>query len=86
MSSPAKDGVPKTLRRSVGKQYFAGFMPPGCQICNRPWDKVMIDGTTRSGPWALMDEDCHKVYGYGLGIGLGQKFVKQADGKWLKVA
>lgn len=51
-------------------------------------DKVedtIIDGATTYGPWALMTPASHRMYGRGLGTGLGQKYEKQRDGKWLKV-
>ena len=31
-------------------------------------------------------DKCHKDHGVGLGTGRGQKFVKQDDERWLKVA
>lgn len=47
---------------------------------------VMYDGKTRMGPWANMTEVSWKKYGVGkLGTGYGQKYLKQPDGKWLKV-
>jgi hypothetical protein len=45
-------------------------------------DKI-IDGKTTQGPWAIMTPESHQIYGVGLGIGLGQVYEKQADGKWL---
>lgn len=45
----------------------------------------IIDGATEMGPWALMTPDSHHIYGRGLGQGRGQRYVKQRDGKWLKV-
>jgi hypothetical protein len=50
-----------------------------------PYKSVMIDGKTRMGPWACMTEESWAVYGVGrLGTGLGQKYERQADGRWLK--
>ena len=46
---------------------------------------VIVDGKTRAGPWALMNPASHVVFGCGLGLGLGQRYEKQADGRWLKV-
>lgn len=46
---------------------------------------TIIDGKTTMGPWALMTPETHARMGCGLGTGRGQKYVKQADGKWLKV-
>lgn len=52
---------------------------------NVPVVDTIIDGATVHGPWALMTPESHARYGRGLGTGLGQKYVKQDDGKWLKV-
>jgi hypothetical protein len=47
---------------------------------------VMYDGRTNVGPWANMAEQSWRIYGIGkLGTGYGQKYKKQADGRWLKV-
>lgn len=45
---------------------------------------TFIDGKTRLGPWGLMTPEAHAALGCGLGLGRGQKYVKQADGRWLK--
>lgn len=50
-----------------------------------PIKEVFIDGATVHGPWAVMTPASHDYYGRGLGTGRGQKYMKQADGKWLKV-
>lgn len=51
-----------------------------------PFDKVMYDAKTRMGPWANMAPSSFRTYGLGrLGTGFGQKYEKQADGRWLKV-
>ena len=57
-----------------------------CDICNTPLVGKIVDGKTRMGPWALMCVSCHELDGCGLGLGLGQKYEKQPDGKWLKIA
>lgn len=49
-----------------------------------PIDNVFIDGATTMGPWAIMSPVSHKRYGRGLGVGVGQRYEKQPDGKWLK--
>jgi hypothetical protein len=47
---------------------------------------VIIDGKTKHGPWALMTPLSWDLHGIGqLGLGCGQKYEKQIDGKWLKV-
>lgn len=48
----------------------------------------IIDGKTRYGPWAIMTPmGWHEHSGTGgrLGTGLGQRYKKQSDGRWLKV-
>lgn len=44
-----------------------------------------IDGRTHMGPWAIMSPASHKIYGVGLGKGMGQRYARQPDGRWLKV-
>ena len=39
----------------------------------------------RSRSLGMMTPASHDYYGRGLGTGYGQKYMKQADGKWLKV-
>jgi hypothetical protein len=48
----------------------------------------IVDGKTKHGPWALMSlASWHEHSGTGgrLGLGLGQRYRRQADGRWLKV-
>jgi hypothetical protein len=50
-------------------------------------DEVVYDAKTRLGPWATMTEASWKVFGIGrLGLGLGQKYVRNAAGQLHKVA
>jgi hypothetical protein len=45
-----------------------------------------VDGKTWNGPWAIMAPSTWKRQGCGkLGLGFGQWYRKQADGRWLKV-
>lgn len=44
-----------------------------------------VDGKTRQGPWATMSLESFKKYGVGLGLGRGQLYQKQPDGKWKKI-
>ena len=46
---------------------------------------IVIDGKTVYGCWAMMSEESFKKYGCGLGLGLGQKYQIQPDGRWLKI-
>lgn len=53
---------------------------------DNPIEDVIIDGKTKYGPWALMSPKSYEEHGIGrLGLGFGQKYKKQANGKWLKI-
>lgn len=45
-----------------------------------------IDGKTIYGPWAIMTPHSFANHGVGLGTGKGQRYRKQSDGRFLKVA
>ena len=50
------------------------------------YDTVMIDGRTKKGPWANMTQRSWAKHGVDrFGTGFGQRYEKQANGKWLKV-
>lgn len=59
--------------------------PPKKDCMGQDIDTVFIDGKTANGSWAYMTELTHSMIGVGLGIGKGQKYVKQPDGRWLKI-
>jgi hypothetical protein len=74
-----------TRRMSMIKRYWMGEVKSrddfGLTIAN-----VMIDGKTKHGPWAIMTPTSWRQHGVGkLGTGYGQKYEKQADGRFLKV-
>lgn len=46
-----------------------------CNICKLKNLAIYIDGSTKMGVWADMCLDCHRIYGKGLGLGKGQKFL-----------
>ena len=49
-------------------------------------DHEFVDGKTVMGPWAIMAPPSWCRYGIGrLGVGYGQHYVKQEDGRWLQV-
>lgn len=54
--------------------------------------EIVYDAMTRRpnglpGPWATMTEASFKEHGYGkLGLGLGQKYQRQANGQLHKIA
>lgn len=53
---------------------------------SQPIDDEFIDGKTTMGPWAIMNPKSWEKNGVGrLGQGFGQRYKKQANGRWLKV-
>lgn len=71
--------------------YWCGEIGPivdGVQMDDfgKPIIDEFVDGKTRLGPWANMSPASYKVLGIGqLGVGLGQRYKRQTDGRWLKV-
>ena len=67
--------------------YYAGE-PDKCDLCFRSFAlmTVMYDGQTTMGKWADMCQTCFSRFGRGIGQGIGQRYSKQEDGKWLKTA
>jgi len=59
-----------------------------CDFCKRLIGVVgvdFVDGKTKIGPWANMCVTCHKARGVGLGLGLGQLYHTDAQGRRTKV-
>lgn len=48
---------------------------PECDFCIIKIPNAHYDGRTKLGPWACMCEHHFKVYGVGLGLGKGQRFI-----------
>jgi hypothetical protein len=65
-------------------RYWASTAPAICDICERPITDKFVDGATLVGPWGHMCPSCHARMGCGIGVGRGQQYEKQPDGKWLK--
>lgn len=67
-------------------RYWTGHVDENDDF-GHPIISIMYDGMTRMGPWATMSETSWRQHGVGkLGTGYGQKYERQPDGKWLKVA
>lgn len=53
----------------------------------RPVSDEIIDACTKNGMWGLMTPASFAIHGRfrTFGTGMGQRYKKQADGRWLKV-
>jgi hypothetical protein len=73
------------MERKMAEKYWTGNLGPKDDF-GRPYGDLMYDGRTNMGPWANMSHDSWMMVGVKkLGTGYGQKYRKQADGRWLKV-
>jgi hypothetical protein len=50
-----------------------------CNICFLL--RAEYDAKTKQGPWAYMCTECFKIWGIGLGLGMGQKLIYKHEGK-----
>ena len=67
------------------KRYWEGTEPVKDSFGNAITD-TFIDGRTPGGTWGMFNPTSWQVAGCGqLGTGFGQRYEKQADGRWLKV-
>lgn len=71
------DDTPKYWLSPVGE--FDDF--------GKPIENVIYDAATIYGPWALMNPNSWEKHRRTktLGMGFGQKYERQVDGRWLKV-
>lgn len=65
--------------------WWTGEVPARDDL-GRPLRGVMYDARTRIGPWALLCQESYDLVGMGLGVGLGQRYEQQPDGRWLQTA
>lgn len=78
------------MRYVAPPKFWPGRAPAKCGICSAPILDAFTDGKTWRGPWAIMCETCLPSASIARsnhwGQGLGQHYVKQADGRFLKTA
>lgn len=67
-------------------KFWMSPVPDKCDTCNNPITERFFDAKTRMGPWGCLCPTC-QVLGPGmnqLGLGKGQEYTKQPNGRWLK--
>lgn len=57
-----------------------------CDVCKKPVGDEYYDARMNCGCWADMCWECFRHFGLGLGLGKGQKYKRNADGSWKKIA
>lgn len=76
MSSETTTAVPPP-------RYWMSDVPTACDCCGIGIHSIFVDGATRKG-WANLHPTCHERIGVGLGVGKGQRYEKQDNGRWMK--
>jgi hypothetical protein len=68
-------------------KYWIGPAPEVCDLSPKhPITTEFVDGlVVQAKMWGNMCPACHVTYGIGCGAGRGQRYRKQANGRWLKV-
>lgn len=56
-----------------------------CDVCGRKFLGTMYDASVPGVAWGNLCQRCFDDYGCSLGIGRGQRYDVQLDGRWLKV-
>ena len=64
--------------------YWASAVTKNCQACGRVLHSAFYDARLKDGVWGIVCDPCFQIRGVGLGVGRGQRYTKQADGRWLK--
>jgi len=72
-----------STKDKIERNNWLSEIPTKCDICHEPIKGAFVDGKTQMGPWALMCEECHEKFGFGLGIGNGQKYQAET-GKFIE--
>lgn len=86
MTKKLKLGTKVKVVSMNNPRYWVGEIGPGDDF-GMPIHEEFIDGLLAGrSQWAIMSPHTWRLHGIGkLGTGYGQRYKKQADGKWLKV-
>jgi hypothetical protein len=66
-------------------RYWHGAVEAACQLSGREITNEFVDGRVPGAGWAIVHPAYFRQVGGRLGTGAGQRYRKQADGRWLKV-
>jgi hypothetical protein len=66
--------------------YWLSPLKDECQLCYSPFSNTMYDVCVRYGQWGNICQTCfdQPLNHCGLGLGRGQKYELQPNGRWLK--
>lgn len=70
----------------MAAKYWQGTAPAACDVCGAQIVDTFSDAKTPMGPWANLCPGCASSMSVRYGLGFGQKYEKQSDGRWLKTA
>jgi len=56
-----------------------------CDVCRKMNPPELYNCRTNLGVWGMLCKECFNILGVGLGIGKGQRYERQEDGKYLQV-
>ncbi len=65
--------------------YWSGALD-ACQVSGLPFEDVMYDANIPGMGWGNINQATFDALGCRLGVGKGQRYRKQPDGRWLQVA
>lgn len=67
-------------------KYWLGTPPTHCQLSGYAIDTVFYDCVIGGHGWALLGQRTFDQLSCVVGVGKGQKYELQGDGRWLKTA
>jgi len=76
------------IEEGESRGLFCDPAPEKCDICSKNFEDqdYFIDGALKGDTkWAYMCTECFLENGEGIGLGEGQVYKRQNDGKWLMV-
>jgi len=71
----------------MARKTWSGSAPDACNVCHSVLvlEGAFVDGQARGMGWCFMCDDCHEKHGVGLGVGKGQRYIREPDGSvWVK--